>query len=104
MGKLIGWIVAGLGCLALVLSGWWLARPDGAAEAAGAVREFVVPVRLVTLERGDLEPHALLSGTVRAARRSRLGFDTSGLLEALSVEEAEGVATGDVTGFCLSAS
>ena len=96
MGKLIGWIVAGLGCLALALSGWWLTRPEGTAEPAGAARELVVPVRLVTLERGDLEPHALLSGTVRAARRSRLGFDTSGLLEDLAVEEADLVATGDV--------
>jgi RND family efflux transporter MFP subunit len=96
MRRLFGWIVAGLGCLALVLSGFWLAQPEAPAEDGGDAPGFVVPVRLAQLERGDLEPRALLSGTVRAARRAQLGFDTSGLIEELSVEEADGVATGDL--------
>ena len=95
MGRLIGWIVAGGGFLALVLAGLWLAQADHAAEVQDAPRAFVVPVRLVELERADLQPRAALSGTVRAARRAQLGFDTSGIVRALDVDEAAVVAEGE---------
>ena len=71
MGRIAGWTVAGLGLAALGLSGMWLARPDEAASGDDPGFGFVLPVVLTTIERGDVHPHALLSGTVRAARRAR---------------------------------
>lgn len=94
MKNAIGWIFAGLGLCALVLSGLWLSQPEEAADDAAPGRAFVVPVTLTTLERADLEPTTNLSGSVRAARRASLGFDTGGIIGELAVEEADDVAGG----------
>ena len=95
MGRLFGWIVAGAGLVALVLAGTWLGQAEESA-AAEARPGFVLPVTLTTVERGDLHPRVPLSGTVRAARRARLGFDASGLITGIEVGEADRVAAGQV--------
>ncbi len=96
MQRWIGWIVAGIGTVVLVLVGLWMAQPDHAAEGGAATRPFVVPVTLATLERGDLRPQVSLRGPVRAGRRAKLGFDTSGIISELVVVEAD-IVEGDAT-------
>jgi len=90
-----GWITAFLGIGALLASLWWLQRPPAplAAEADGGF-SFVLPVTLTRVERATLEPAASLSGSVRAARRATLAFETSGLVESLEVNEADTVEAG----------
>jgi HlyD family secretion protein len=96
MNNLAGWILAAVGLVALAGSGWWLMQPEEPAAEETGGHGFVLPVTVATLERGDLQPRALLSGTVRAARRSSLGFDAQGLLSSLVVVEGERVKAGGV--------
>ena len=96
MSRSIGWLVAVVGLVALALSGYWLSRPEEARADEAAQRGFVVPVVLTTLQRGDVAPRATLSGTVRAARRARLGFDTGGIVAKLGASEADRVKAGAV--------
>ena len=90
-----GWITAFLGIGALLASLWWLQRRPGpqAAETVGGF-SFVLPVTLTRVERSTLVPSASLSGSVRAARRATLAFETSGLVESLQVREADTVEAG----------
>ena len=96
MQKTLGWIVAALGLVALVLAGLWLGRSETVEAEEDSGFTFFVPVTLTAIERGDLDPVAQLSGTVRAARRARLGFDTRGLIQSLDVREADAVSAGQV--------
>lgn len=96
MSKIIGWIAAGGGLVALVVAGLWLGQPEEPDDAPPSMHGFVVPVTLTTLERGFIEPSTQLSGTVRAARRARLGFDSSGIIASVDVLEGQAVGEGTV--------
>jgi RND family efflux transporter MFP subunit len=89
-----GWILAGLGALAVALAGWWLPRPAPEGAAGASRPPFVLPVTLASVERGDLRPRAQLSGTVRSANRAHLAFEVDGIVRALLASEAEAVAAG----------
>lgn len=87
------WLAFGLGFGALALAVWYLVTP--AEQAAAAPRPpFLLPATLCRVEGGELRPRALLTGTVRAARRAELAFEVSGTVRELLVEEAGTVAAG----------
>ncbi len=92
MNRIFGWLFALVGLVALFAAGLFLGSPEEAQADDGGPPAFVVPVTLTTVARGDVEPQALLSGTVRAARRAQLGFDTGGLVVELTANEADAVA------------
>ena len=83
-----------VGVVVLASAGWWLSQPAVLEAEEGGRPPFMLPVTLTTLERGDIQPRAPLSGTVRARRRARLGFDTEGLLERIEKQEADRVEAG----------
>ena len=94
MNRLLGSLLALVGLVALGAAIWWLVQPDPAeAEEAGGPG-FVLPVTLARVETGELQPRAMLSGTVRSARRASLGFDADGIVSALEVDEADEVQAG----------
>jgi RND family efflux transporter MFP subunit len=95
-GKTGGWVLAGLGGLALVAAGWWLWRPASGGAAGESRPPFVLPVTLTRVERGDLRPRALLSGTVRSENRARLAFEVDGIVRELLAAEAEAVPAGSL--------
>ena len=96
MGRSIGILGFIAGGAALGGVGWWLYASEPAEQAEEARPPYVLPVTLATVERGDVHPSALLTGTVRSPSRASLAFEVAGLLEALEVREVDQVRTGDV--------
>ncbi|HBP20790.1 MAG TPA: hypothetical protein DEA08_23745, partial [Planctomycetes bacterium] len=88
------WAALGVGVMAVIaVAGWLLFAPAPTAPSGGR-RGFVLPVTLAEVQRGDVHPVASLTGTVRAPRRARLGFEVPGVVSELLVREAEQVRAG----------
>ena len=96
MKALGGWIFTILGATALAVVAWWLMQEDAGGGEGGPGFDFVLPVTLTRVEVRDVKPRARLTGTVRAARKAGLAFDTSGLVETIEVSEGDMVAAGQV--------
>lgn len=90
------WVVLGVGVMACVAVAGWLLYEPAPAGPSGGQRGFVLPVTLAEVQRGDVHPVASLTGTVRAPRRARLGFEVAGVVSELLVREAERVEAGQV--------
>lgn len=91
-----GWLAAGGGLVVLAGAVLWLVRPEDEAGAAAGKPPFVLPVTLVTVERGDLRPRTELTGDVRARQRAELAFEVDGSVEEVAVQEADTVDAGTV--------
>lgn len=92
--KGFGVVAAGAGACLLV--GAWLLLGGGGEAGDGQRRPFVLPVRLATVERRDVQPNVRLTGTVRARQRARLGFEVTGVVSELLAQEADRVEAGQV--------
>ena len=94
MGRIFGWIVAIAGLLALVYAAKFVGAEKADSGEAESGFQYVVPVVLSEVQRGDLQPLAELSAEVRAARRAGLSFSGNGRLGSMLVKEAETVQQG----------
>lgn len=94
MGRIIGWIVAVAGLVALVLAARYVGQDGAVAAEEEAGFNYVVPVILTQVARGDLQPTAGLSAEVRSSRRAGLSFSGSGRLQSVLVKEADEVQAG----------
>jgi len=91
-----GPILLGAGAVAVVGVALWLALAGPPEAEAGGRPPYVLPVTLGEVEVRDVVPRTSLTGTVRSARRTRLGFEVAGVVSALAVREADRVAAGQV--------
>lgn len=96
MGRKTGLFSTALGLAGLGGVVYWLETTEPEAAQGAARPPYVLPVTLATIELGDLEPTAHLTGTVRSPARARLAFRVGGVLESLAVREADAVTAGQV--------
>ncbi len=88
------WLFAGVLALGAVV--WRLRSESAPAQSGGGRPPFVLSVTLAPLERGELQPRATLTGVVRSNQRARMGFEVSGRIVELGVQEGDDVAQGAV--------
>lgn len=91
-----GWIVLAAGGAAVALAGGLLAF--GTHEEPGGTQShgFVLPVRLAPVELRDVAPTVELTGSLRAVRRARVGFEVAGVVSSLAVSDGDLVRRGQV--------
>lgn len=87
-------LLLGGGVLALGLVIWRLRAEDAPAQGPGGRPPFVLSVTLASLEQGELRPRAALTGVVRSSQHARLGFEASGRIVELAVDQGDEVAQG----------
>jgi RND family efflux transporter MFP subunit len=88
---------AALGALLLVAAAGWALAPYVAAQKQ-AEADAVPPLPVETVRVTPQDGYTItrrFQGRVEAARRSRVGFELAGTVEAVAVDEGEAVAAGD---------
>lgn len=92
------WLARLLGLTGLIVvagGGWWLHAANTADPRAGEGRTLVVMTGTLT-ETATFERSRHFLGEVQATRSSMLGFEVSGALSEVRVDEGDAVAAGEV--------
>lgn len=94
MKRLLSLTLFVLGLVGLLAAVLWLRQRDDEVQSGPPRGPAMLPVTLATVERRDVEPRVLLTGSVRSERRASLGFEVRGRLVEFDIREADSLDGG----------